>query len=190
MWRSRRLLEGSWELTQRTQMQFKLSSTYEPGGEYPEAIRQCVRGIAAGDKNQVQLRVTGCRKTFTRAKVIEASGRRALVVAQNKTLAAELISVSRLRFKVSGLTACLIPKLDGVGDERRLPIKSTHRPVTENCRFIPKQLLTHRHQLFSSQLLTQPRGRASPEVQPTTRLPAPIPRSCQNRLRHSSCYDQ
>ena len=79
-------------------MQFKLSSTYEPRGDQPEAIGQLVRGINAGDKNQVLLGVTGSGKTFTMAKVIEASGRPALVMAHNKTLAAQLFHEFRAFF--------------------------------------------------------------------------------------------
>ncbi|HXN64373.1 MAG TPA: excinuclease ABC subunit UvrB [Candidatus Acidoferrales bacterium] len=71
-------------------MAFKLSSTYEPRGDQPSAIRQLVHGSNAGDKHQVLLGVTGSGKTFTVAKVIEAIARPALVLAHNKTLAAQL----------------------------------------------------------------------------------------------------
>jgi excinuclease ABC subunit B len=71
-------------------MKFKLRSTYQPRGDQPTAIDQLVRGIAAGDKHQVLLGVTGSGKTFTMAKVIEALDRPALVLAHNKTLAAQL----------------------------------------------------------------------------------------------------
>src|ERR1700731_2652044 len=71
-------------------MKFKLRSTYQPRGVQPTAIDQLVRGIEAGDKHQVLLGVTGSGKTFTMAKVIEALGRPALVLAHNKTLAAQL----------------------------------------------------------------------------------------------------
>jgi excinuclease ABC subunit B len=71
-------------------MKFKLRSTYQPCGDQPTAIDQLVRGIEAGDKHQVLLGVTGSGKTFTMAKVIEALDRPALVLAHNKTLAAQL----------------------------------------------------------------------------------------------------
>jgi excinuclease ABC subunit B len=71
-------------------MRFKLRSTYQPRGDQPTAIDQLVRGIEAGDKHQVLLGVTGSGKTFTMAKVIEALDRPALVLAHNKTLAAQL----------------------------------------------------------------------------------------------------
>ncbi len=71
-------------------MNFKLSSDYEPRGDQPEAMTQLVRGVEAGDKHQVLLGVTGSGKTFTMAKVIAEVNRPALVLAHNKTLAAQL----------------------------------------------------------------------------------------------------
>src|SRR6201984_1080820 len=71
-------------------MTFKLKSTYQPRGDQPAAIAQLSSGVASGDKHQVLLGVTGSGKTFTMAKVIEAVNRPALVLAHNKTLAAQL----------------------------------------------------------------------------------------------------
>ncbi len=71
-------------------MNFKLKSTYEPRGDQPAAIDQLSRGLDAGDKHQVLLGVTGSGKTFTMARVIQAANRPALVLAHNKTLAAQL----------------------------------------------------------------------------------------------------
>jgi excinuclease ABC subunit B len=71
-------------------MQFKLRSSYQPRGDQPAAIEQLTHGLEAGDKHQVLLGVTGSGKTFTMAKVIEAANRPALVLAHNKTLAAQL----------------------------------------------------------------------------------------------------
>jgi excinuclease ABC subunit B len=71
-------------------MKFKLHSTYQPRGDQPEAIDQLYRGLQAGEKEQVLLGVTGSGKTFTMAKLIEAANRPALVLAHNKTLAAQL----------------------------------------------------------------------------------------------------
>ena len=79
-------------------MKFKLSSTYEPRGDQPTAIAQLVNGINAGDKHQVLLGVTGSGKTFTIAKVIEALDRPALIMAHNKTLAAQLFHEFRAFF--------------------------------------------------------------------------------------------
>jgi excinuclease ABC subunit B len=71
-------------------MNFKLRSTYQPRGDQPAAIDQLNRGLAYGERNQVLLGVTGSGKTFTMAKVIEDANRPALVLAHNKTLAAQL----------------------------------------------------------------------------------------------------
>jgi excinuclease ABC subunit B len=71
-------------------VQFRLRSSYQPRGDQPAAIDQLVRGVDAGEKHQVLLGVTGSGKTFTMAKVIEAVNRPALVLAHNKTLAAQL----------------------------------------------------------------------------------------------------
>jgi len=79
-------------------MDFKLSSDYEPRGDQPEAIAQIERGISGGDKHQVLLGVTGSGKTFTMAKVIEKLNRPTLVLAHNKTLAAQLFHEFRSFF--------------------------------------------------------------------------------------------
>jgi len=71
-------------------MNFKLRSNYQPRGDQPAAIDQLTRGLDAGDKHQVLLGVTGSGKTFAMAKVIEQANRPALILAHNKTLAAQL----------------------------------------------------------------------------------------------------
>jgi excinuclease ABC subunit B len=71
-------------------MNFKLRSNYQPRGDQPAAIEQLIRGVDGGEKHQVLLGVTGSGKTFTVAKMIEACNRPALVLAHNKTLAAQL----------------------------------------------------------------------------------------------------
>ena len=69
---------------------FKLVSEYSPAGDQPTAIADLTEGIGRGDTDQVLLGVTGSGKTFTMAKVIEATQRPALILAPNKTLAAQL----------------------------------------------------------------------------------------------------
>ena len=69
---------------------FKLVSDYTPAGDQPSAIKSLVEGLEAKDRNQVLLGVTGSGKTFTMAQVIAALGRPALILAPNKTLAAQL----------------------------------------------------------------------------------------------------
>jgi len=71
-------------------MAFRLAVDYRPRGDQEAAIEQLVRGILDGEKHQVLLGVTGSGKTFTMGKVIERVGRPALVLAHNKTLAAQL----------------------------------------------------------------------------------------------------
>ncbi len=69
---------------------FKIVSDFEPAGDQPQAIVELVEGINRQDRDQVLLGVTGSGKTFTMAKVIEATQRPALILAPNKTLAAQL----------------------------------------------------------------------------------------------------
>jgi excinuclease ABC subunit B len=71
-------------------MDFQLVTSYKPRGDQPRAIDELVEGLGAGEKHQVLLGVTGSGKTFTMAKVIEQSNRPALILAHNKTLAAQL----------------------------------------------------------------------------------------------------
>jgi excinuclease ABC subunit B len=76
-------------------MDFKLVSKYQPTGDQPKAIRQLVDGLRNGDREQTLLGVTGSGKTFTMANVIAQMNRPTLVLAHNKTLAAQLCSEFR-----------------------------------------------------------------------------------------------
>ncbi len=69
---------------------FEIVSAFEPAGDQPEAIRQLIAGLRAGEREQVLLGVTGSGKTFTMTHVIRALGRPTLILAPNKTLAAQL----------------------------------------------------------------------------------------------------
>lgn len=73
-------------------MDFKLSSDYSPQGDQPEAIRQLVDSVRAGNRYQTLLGVTGSGKTFSMANVIQELQRPALIMSHNKTLAAQLYS--------------------------------------------------------------------------------------------------
>jgi excinuclease ABC subunit B len=73
-----------------TETPFKIHSEYQPAGDQPAAIRQLVNGLEEGLSDQVLLGVTGSGKTFTMAHVIETTGRPALILTHNKTLAAQL----------------------------------------------------------------------------------------------------
>ena len=76
-------------------MDFKLVSKYKPTGDQPKAINQLVQGLKNGDKEQTLLGVTGSGKTFTMANIIEKMNCPTLVLAHNKTLAAQLCSEFR-----------------------------------------------------------------------------------------------
>ncbi len=75
---------------QTAQNIFKLHSEYQPTGDQPEAIEALVKGFQGGNQFQTLLGVTGSGKTFTMANVIQALNKPTLVIAHNKTLAAQL----------------------------------------------------------------------------------------------------
>ncbi len=74
---------------------FRLTDAYQPTGDQPQAIAELTQGVERGDRYQTLLGVTGSGKTFTMAQVIAQSGRPALVIAHNKTLAAQLCNEFR-----------------------------------------------------------------------------------------------
>ena len=74
---------------------FILHSDYKPTGDQPEAIRKLTEGVLAGDRMQTLLGVTGSGKTFTMANVIAKVNKPTLVLAHNKTLAAQLCTAFR-----------------------------------------------------------------------------------------------
>ncbi|SLN46179.1 excinuclease ABC subunit UvrB [Pseudooctadecabacter jejudonensis] len=80
--RTREKMEGG--------IQFKLNTEFEPAGDQPTAIKELSAGVLDGEQNQVLLGATGTGKTFTMAKVIEETQRPAIILAPNKTLAAQL----------------------------------------------------------------------------------------------------
>ena len=85
------------------EQRFKLVSPYKPTGDQPEAIDRLVEGLLRGDKEQTLLGVTGSGKTFTMANVIERVQRPTLVLAHNKTLAAQLCNEFREFFPDSAV---------------------------------------------------------------------------------------
>src|SRR5262245_42010880 len=82
----------------REERQFQLVSEFKPQGDQPQAIEKLVQGIQKGRKNQVLLGVTGSGKTFTMANVIARINKPTLVIAPNKTLAAQLYNELRELF--------------------------------------------------------------------------------------------
>ena len=85
-----------------TRGKFVLKAPYQPSGDQPQAIEALTKGVNAGMKGQVLLGVTGSGKTFTMASVIAQVQRPTLVIAHNKTLAAQLCSEFRAFFPDSG----------------------------------------------------------------------------------------
>ena len=77
---------------------FELVSEYQPTGDQPQAIDQLAAGVEEGRRDQVLLGVTGSGKTFTMAHVVQRTGVPALVLAHNKTLAAQLYQEFRRFF--------------------------------------------------------------------------------------------
>ena len=82
---------------------FRLKSSYQPRGDQPQAIEKLVEGVQKGERNQVLLGVTGSGKTFTMANIIERLQRPTLVIAHNKTLAAQLAGEFREFFPDSAV---------------------------------------------------------------------------------------
>ena len=79
-------------------MDFRLEAPYSPNGDQPTAIETLVEGVEGGQRYQTLLGATGTGKTFSIAKVIQRTGRPALVLAHNKTLAAQLCNELRQFF--------------------------------------------------------------------------------------------
>ena len=69
---------------------FVLESSFKPSGDQPRAIKELLTGLNSSDRSQVLLGATGTGKTFTMAKIIEQTQRPAIILAPNKTLAAQL----------------------------------------------------------------------------------------------------
>jgi len=106
-------------------MKFKLASDYEPRGDQPEAIAQLTRGVKDGERHQVLLGVTGSGKTFTVAKVIEEINRPTIVLAHNKTLAAQLYHEFRSFFP-SNAVEYFVSYYDYYQPEAYVPASDTY----------------------------------------------------------------
>ena len=104
---------------------FELVSEFEPKGDQTEAIAELVEGVQQGVKNQVLLGVTGSGKTFTVAKVIEQLNRPSLVVAPNKTLAAQLYSEFQALFPANAVEY-FVSYYDYYQPEAYLPVTDTY----------------------------------------------------------------
>ena len=104
---------------------FKLKSDFRPTGDQPEAIKKLVEGIENGEKNQTLLGVTGSGKTFTIANVIKETGRPALILAPNKTLAAQLYSEYK-RFFPENAVEYFVSYYDYYQPEAYIPSTDTY----------------------------------------------------------------
>ncbi|HEY7169176.1 MAG TPA: DEAD/DEAH box helicase family protein, partial [Candidatus Binatia bacterium] len=85
-------------LRDRDHGQFRITSEFKPQGDQPQAVEQLAEGLSRHRKNQVLLGVTGSGKTFTMANVIARANKPTLVIAPNKTLAAQLYNEFRELF--------------------------------------------------------------------------------------------
>ncbi len=106
-------------------MQFKLESHFKPTGDQPEAIEQLVNGLQSNEKYQTLLGVTGSGKTFTVANVIEKVEKPTLVLAHNKTLAAQLYSEFK-QFFPNNSVEYFVSYYDYYQPEAYLPVTGTY----------------------------------------------------------------
>jgi len=106
-------------------MQFKLESKFKPTGDQPEAIKQLVSGIKSNEKYQTLLGVTGSGKTFTVANLIEKVKKPTLVLAHNKTLAAQLYSEFK-QFFPNNAVEYFVSYYDYYQPEAYLPVTGTY----------------------------------------------------------------
>ena len=104
---------------------YKLQAPYEPNGDQPNAIKSLVKGLNNGKQYQTLLGATGTGKTFTIANVIEQTGRPALILAHNKTLAAQLCNELR-QFFPNNAVEYFISYYDYYQPEAYVPVSDTY----------------------------------------------------------------
>lgn len=125
---------------------FELVSAYQPTGDQPQAIQQLAEGVLHGDKEQTLLGVTGSGKTFTMANIIKEVNRPTLVLAHNKTLAAQLCSEFKaffqiMRWNTLSLTTTIISRRP----ISRIPIPISKRTVQSMMRSRSSDIRLLRH---------------------------------------------
>ncbi len=130
---------------------FKLESKFAPAGDQPAAIKKLLAGLARGDRHQTLLGVTGSGKTFTMANVIAALNRPTLVIAHNKTLAAQLAQEYQDFFPRHAVHY-FVSYYDYYQPEAYLPVTDTY---IEKEAMINKEIDRLRHAATQS-LLTRP----------------------------------
>ena len=106
-------------------MEFKIHSDFNPTGDQPNAINQLTAGVESNEKYQTLLGVTGSGKTFTVANVIENVQRPTLVLAHNKTLAAQLYSEFKLFFP-NNAVEYFVSYYDYYQPEAYMPVSGTY----------------------------------------------------------------
>ncbi len=131
-------------------MNFKLESDFKPAGDQPQAIEALIKGIQRGDRHQTLLGVTGSGKTFTMANVIEKIQKPTLVIAPNKTLAAQLYQEYKAFFPKNRV-CYFVSYYDYYQPEAYLPVSDTY---IEKEAMINEEIDRYRH-LATSSLLTR-----------------------------------
>ncbi|HET8575445.1 MAG TPA: excinuclease ABC subunit UvrB [Candidatus Paceibacterota bacterium] len=106
-------------------MEFKIQSKYQPAGDQPKAIAGLIKGVEKGDRYQTLLGVTGSGKTFTAANVIEHVQKPTLVIAHNKTLAAQLAQEYR-EFFPNNAVSYFVSYYDYYQPEAYMPVTDTY----------------------------------------------------------------
>src|ERR1041385_7069615 len=104
---------------------FVLTSTHKPAGDQPKAIEELVAGLKRGERHQTLLGVTGSGKTFTAANVIAAVQKPTLVIAHNKTLAAQLAQEYR-EFFPNNAVHYFVSYYDYYQPEAYMPVSDTY----------------------------------------------------------------
>ncbi len=117
--------KGYYHSLVKNQSPFKLKSEYQPAGDQPVAIDALMRGIKAGERDQTLLGVTGSGKTFACANIIEMHGKATLVIAHNKTLAAQLAAEYR-EFFPDAAVHYFVSYYDYYQPEAYVPVTDTY----------------------------------------------------------------
>ncbi len=132
-------------------MKFQLISDYKPAGDQPKAIESLIKGLKKGERHQTLLGVTGSCKTFTMANVIAQVQKPTLVIAPNKTLAAQLYQEYKAFFPKNRV-CYFVSYYDYYQPEAYLPVTDTY---IEKESMINEEIDRYRH-LATSSLLTRP----------------------------------
>jgi excinuclease ABC subunit B len=121
----------------------RTSSTYLPTGDQPAAIELLAQGLEAGERYQTLLGATGTGKTATMAWIIEKVGRPALVIAHNKTLAAQLCNEFR-EFFPGNAVEYFVSYYDYYQPEAYVPRRTAHGTTTSTGSVMPRRPISSR----------------------------------------------